>query len=439
MLHRTMFKAVLKTLPAAIVLAIASGSAAADPMYPSDSEGFHGYLRAGAGSNTSGDGGSQGCFGLGGNTMKYRLGNECDAYTEFGYTKSVAKSGGVNYMATIWVNAYAPNSDFGDNKLGIVKAYVEAQGLDFLNGGTAWIGKRFYYRPDIHMLDLQYINMNGTGAGLDRIPAGPGKFSYAFFKDNDKTQRDDDKGTRSGVPGAYLGTKSAVRQNFIYGEIPVNNNGTLDLAATYIIGEGKDDAILGKRNNGWQLSAFHRQAKVFGGGNTFGVQYGVGPGVGGAGNGQFGASGDTGDGSDRKRTRVFNDMAIQPMANFGMEFVALWQKDESNATGSSTWTSVGVRPVYAFTDNFKLVGELGTDRVTQAGGLPAKRLTKLTIAPTISAGPGLWSRPELRAFVTYGKWNDAATASVNASNNSGPIYNNNTSGTSYGFQVETWF
>ena len=427
MLHRNMLKAALKALPAAIVLAIASGSAMADPMYPSDSEGFHGYLRAGAGSNTSSDGGSQGCFGLGGNTMKYRLGNECDAYAEFGYTKAIAKSGDVTYMATVWVNAYAPNSDFGDNKVGIVKAYVEAQGLDFLNGGTAWVGKRFYYRPDIHMLDLQYINMNGTGAGLDRIPAGPGKFSYAFFKDND---------INSVSPTGIVSTKSAVRQNFIYGEIPVNTNGTLDLAATYIIGEGKDNDAFGEKHNGWQLSAFHRQAKVFGGGNTFGVQYGVGPGVGkGA---QFGAAGDTSFGSDVKRTRVFNDMAIQPMENFGMELVALWQKDESNAQGSSTWTSVGVRPVYAFTNNFKLVGELGTDRVTQSGG-PAKRLTKLTIAPTISAGPGLWSRPELRAFVTYGKWNDAATASVNAANNSGPIYNNNTSGTSYGFQVETWF
>ncbi|WP_426077895.1 maltoporin [Janthinobacterium sp. PSPC3-1] len=429
-----MNRTAMKSLPAALtlaLLAIASGSAMADPMYPSDSEGFHGYLRAGAGSNTSSDGGSQGCFGLGGNTMKYRLGNECDAYTEFGYTKAIAKSGDVTYMATVWVNAYAPNSDFGDNKVGIVKAYVEAQGLDFLNGGTAWVGKRFYYRPDIHMLDLQYINMNGTGAGLDRIPVGPGKFSYAFFKDNDINART--------VTGAIAGTRSAVRQNFIYGEIPVNTNGTLDIAATIITAEGKDTDIYGPKHNGWQLSAFHRQGKVFGGGNTFGVQYGTGPGIGGDGNGQFGASGNTGYGSDRKRTRVFNDMAIQPMENFGMELVALWQKDESNATGSSTWTSVGVRPVYAFTNNFKLIGELGTDRVTQSGG-PAKRLTKLTIAPAISAGPGLWSRPELRAFVTYGKWNDAATASVNASNNGGPIYNNNnTSGTSYGFQVEAWF
>jgi len=413
-------------------LVLVFGTASADPMYPSDAEGFHGYLRAGAGSTTADGGGPQSCYGLGGNTMKYRLGNECDAYTEFGYTKAIAKSGDVTYMATLWVNAFAPTSDFGDRKVGIVKAYVEAQGLDFLAGGTAWVGKRFYYRPDIHMLDMQYINMNGTGAGLDRIGnVGPGKFSYAFFKDNDITVTD--------PVTKVVSTQSAVRQNFIYGEIPVNQNGTLDLAASYIVGQGKDNDAFGPKHNGWQVSAFHRQSKMFGGGNTFGVQYGVGPGVGGAGNGQMGASGSTSFGSDVKRTRVFNDMAIQPLDHFGMEFVALWQKDESNATGSSTWTTVGVRPVYALTNNFKLVAELGTDRVTQPNGLPAKRLTKITFAPTISAGPGLWSRPELRAFVTYGKWNDAATASVNAANNSGPVYNNNTSGTSYGFQVETWF
>lgn len=421
----------LKVLPAALALALACGTAFAGPMYATDAEGFHGYLRAGAGSSTTGDGGPQSCFGLGGNTVKYRLGNECDAYTEFGYTKEIANNDGVSYMGTFWVNAYAPNSDFGDNKVGIVKAYVEAKGLDFLNGGTAWVGKRFYYRPDIHMLDLQFINMNGTGAGLDRIPAGPGKFSYAFFKDNDVTV--------TNATTKATATKAATRQNFIWGEIPVNVNGQLDLAATVITAQGADNDQFGPKHNGWQVSAFHRQDKVFGGSNTFGVQYGVGPGIGGAGNGQFGASGSTSFGSDVKRTRIFNDMAIQPMTNFGMEFVALVQRDKSDAGGSSTWTSIGARPVYAFTNHFKLVAELGTDRVTAPNGGAAKRLTKLTIAPTISAGPGLWSRPELRAFVTYGKWNDAATASVNASNNSGPVYNNNTSGTSYGFQVETWF
>ena len=415
-----------KSLPLAVALACACGSASA----ASDEEGFHGYFRVGAGTSTSGSRGPQSCYGLGGNTMKYRLGNECDAYFEGGYTKDIAQSDGVHYVATVWVNAYSPKSDFDNAKLNVLKAYVEAKGLPFLNGGTAWMGKRFYNRPDIHMLDLQYINFNGTGAGLDQIKAGPGKFAYAFFKDNDATATSAD--------GTVLGTTAATRQNFIYQDVPVNAGGTIDLAASVITAQGGNK--LGATHNGWQMSAFHRQTEVFGGANTFGVQYGVGPGTGiGVGNDRIGASGSTLLGSDVTRFRVFDNVWVQPTWNFGMEFVALLQKDKSDAIGSSTWTTLGVRPVYAVSQNFKLVMELGTDRVTSPTGGAAQRLTKLTFAPTISAGPGLWSRPELRAFVTYGKWNDAATASVNASNNSGPVYNNNTSGTSFGFQVEAWF
>ncbi|MFM2086874.1 MAG: hypothetical protein RLZZ237_1743, partial [Pseudomonadota bacterium] len=48
-------------------LVLAWGTAAADPMFPSDTEGFHGYLRAGAGSTTADGGGPQSCYGLGGN------------------------------------------------------------------------------------------------------------------------------------------------------------------------------------------------------------------------------------------------------------------------------------------------------------------------------------------------------------------------------------
>jgi maltoporin len=283
-------------------------------------------------------------------------------------------------------------------------------------------------RPDIHMLDLQYINLNGTGAGINRVAIGPGHASYAFFKDNDFNDIDPNT-------GVVTNTSAAIRQNFMYEDIPVNANGTLDVVTTVITAQGKAD-----RHDGWQVSLFHRQAKVMGGGNTFGVQYGVGPGSGiGVGNARMGSSGSTLSGSDVKRIRVFNDLAIQPMTNFGMEFVALAQRDESDAGGASTWTTLGVRPVYALHKNFKVALELGTDRVTSPTGGPAQRLTKITLAPSISAGPGLFDRPELRLYVTYGKWNDAATASVNAANNSGPVYNNHTSGASAGFQVETWF
>jgi maltoporin len=349
---------------------------------------------------------------------------------------------GVTYVGTVWVDGYKPNSDFGDSKLELAKAYVEAKGLDFLNGGTAWIGKRYYMRPDIHMLDLQYINLNGTGGGLDRIKAGPGYFSYAVFKDNDINDVDPNTGLVSH-------TSAAIRQNFLYQELPVNPNGTIDVVSTYIRAQRKSEdptvcactpAPSAPTHNGWQVSVFHRQAQLWGGGNTFGIQYGVGPGTGiGIGNDRMGASGSTLLGSDVKRYRVFNDLAIQPATMFGMEFIALVQRDRSDAGGTTTWSTLGVRPVYALSRNFKLQMELGTDRVTSPTGGPAQRLTKITLAPTISAGPGLFDRPELRLFVTYGKWNNAATAAVNAANNSGPVYNNNTSGASAGLQVETWF
>lgn len=417
-----MKRTMLKVLPAALTLAFACGAA-----YAGDEEGFHGYFRVGAGSSS--EKGPQSCFGLGGNTMKYRLGNECDSYAEFGYTKELAKVDGVSYLGTIWTNAWSPKSDFGGGKLEIAKAYVEVRGLDFLNGGMAWAGKRYYFRPDIHMLDLQYINLNGTGAGLDQVKAGPGKFGYAFFKDNDTNVLDP-------VTGKVTGTSAATRQNFIYQDLPVNAGGTLDTVLSVITAQGGANT-----HNGWQLSVFHKQDKVFGGANTLGVQYGVGPGtgVGGPCCDRIGSSGSTSLGSDVTRLRVFDSLWIQPTEHFGVEMIALMQRDKSDAGGSSTWTSLGARPVYALSKHVKLALELGTDRVTSPTGGEAMRLTKITFAPSISAGPGLWSRPELRAYVTYGKWNNAATSAVNASNNSGPVYGNGTSGMSYGVQLETWF
>ncbi|MBA5690145.1 maltoporin [Rugamonas apoptosis] len=415
---------ILKALPLALTLALAASAARADAGH--DEEGFHGYLRAGAGSSSSH--GPQNCYSLGGNTMKYRLGNECDAYFEGGYTQEFAKTpDGVSFVGTLWANEWNAGSEFGDAKLGLAKAYVEAKGIDVLNGGVAWIGKRYYYRPDIHMLDLQYINLNGTGGGIDGVKAGPGKFSYAIFKDNDSI-------TINPATGLVTDNKSALRQNLIYEGLPVNPGGTLDIATSIITAQGKD------KHNGWQLTVLHKQDKVLGGGNTFGIQYGVGPGTGiGVGNDRIGASGSTTLGSDVTRTRVFNDLVMQPTPEFSMEFVALTQRDKSDAGGSSNWTTLGARPVYALSEHFKLQMEVGAHRVTQPNGGDALRLTTVTFAPTITAGKGYWSRPELRAFVTYGKWNDPARAALNASNNAGPAFGAGTSGTSAGVQVEAWF
>jgi maltoporin len=407
---------ILKSLSLATTLALAFGQVQA-----SDAEGeYHGYFRAGVGTSSN-NRGPQACYGLGGNTMRYRLGNECDTYGEFEYQKEMIKPiNGVSFVGHVMLDAYNPSSNVSASDIGVAKMYVEAKGIPELNGGTAWIGKRYYMRPDIHFLDLQYVNMNGTGGGIDQYKVGPGRLSYGFFKDKDKV----------GI--------SAIRQNLVYQGIPTNQDGTVEVLTSYIRPDIKDDTT----HSGWQVTLLHKQDKVFGGANTVGLQHGVGPGTGKGGQccDRIGTTGDIKNGSDVTRTRLFDSLWIQPTANWSAELVALVQRDKSNASGgTSTWTSLGMRPVYAVSDHFKLQFELGTDRVTSPTGGAAQRLTKVTFAPTLTAGKGYWDRPELRAFITHARWNDAATAAVNAANESGPVFGKSTSGTSVGLQVETWF
>lgn len=393
----------LKALPAAVLLAATFGNATAGEV--------HGYFRAGAGTNSKD--GAQACFGLEG-ISKYRLGNECDFYGEVGYTQELAKAAnGVSFAGTVMGNIYSPYSDTGNRDVSINQMYVEAKGIDFLGGGSAWVGKRFYNRPDIHIIDFKYLHGDGIGGGVQGIQFGPGKFSYGLFR-NDIDNRD----------------TSATRHSFTYEGIPVNPGGGLKLDLSLI---NKDSSKPGA-NNGWSVSAVHSQDKVFGGNNTLAVQYGVGPGT------FIGGTGDITASSDVKRVRVFDNIYWQPTPEFGGSFLALVQRDRT-PVGTQTWYSIGARPVYAFNDIFKLQFELGHDRIKPATGGQTQQLTKFTIAPTLAAAKGFWSRPELRVFATYAKWNRAAqlAATPGSALSSTGVFGTSTNGLSAGVQVETWW
>jgi maltoporin len=400
-----------KTLPVAIALACCAMTA-----HASDAEGeFHGYFRAGVGSNNKG--GSQACYGLEG-VSKYRFGNECDMYGDFGYTKEFAKTAnGASFVGTVMATIYSPTSDIGNNHFDLTQMMVEAKNVPFLHGATAWFGKRFYDRPDIHVLDFKYLHGDGVGAGITGIVAGPGKFSYALFR-NDVNQ-----------------TVAATRHSFIYEAIPVNPDGSIKLDATIIRGDDQKTNIVGnpKVENGWSFSIVHKQDKVLGGDNTLALQYGSGSGI------KIGGTDLTAP-ADIKRTRVFDSMIWQFTPEFSGSVNGVWQRDKS-AVGSTTWTSVGVRPVYAFDDNFKLILDVGHDNIKPANGGAEQKLSKLTFAPTLAVGKGFWARPELRAFVTYAKWNTAAQQAAPAGSalSSTGVFGGATNGISAGLQVEAWF
>lgn len=408
-----MRRLVFKTLPAAIAIAMAFGQAQA-----SDAEGeYHGYLRSGAGTNS--EKGAQACFGLGGPTADNssgRLGNECDTYGEFAYTKEFAKSpDGTSFVGTVMANIHNPASTVGNSKLSLNQYWVAAKNVPFLNGATAWIGNRFYNRPDVHMMDWQYVNMSGTGIGIDGVKVGPGKFGYALVRND-------------------TNAASAVTLNhFIYDSVPVWQDTGLKFDVSVISKDTKNAAA----HSGYSLTAELNQDKVLGGMNSIILQYGVGSG---ARTSKFGQVGNITDDSNVTRTRILDHLWWQVTPQFGGEAVAVYQRDELPG-GNETWTMVGARPSYAINEHVKLIVEATHGRVSPAGGGASQRLTKLTFAPTLSVGKGYWARPELRAFVTHARWNSAAQAAATPGStlSSTGVFGTNTSGTSFGFQVEAWW
>jgi maltoporin len=90
----------------------------------------------------------------------------------------------------------------------------------------------------------------------------------------------------------------------------------------------------------------------------------------------------------------------------------------------------GGRVSYSVTKKFKFVAEAGYSQYKPGGGVTAK-LTKVALAPTLSVGPDFLSRPEFRLYVTSAKWNGATGNTTGQA-----AFDNKTSGTSYGAQVE---
>ncbi|HEU5294494.1 MAG TPA: carbohydrate porin, partial [Burkholderiaceae bacterium] len=97
----------------------------------------------------------------------------------------------------------------------------------------------------------------------------------------------------------------------------------------------------------------------------------------------------------------------------------------------------GGRVSYAVAQHFKLVAEAGHMQ-KRPDGADTQQLTKFTFAPTWSTGPRFWDRPELRLYVTFARWNDAANAAAGPRGLTG-LADGATRGTSWGVLFETWF
>jgi maltoporin len=335
--------------------------------------------------------------------MKYRLGNECDFYGEFQLSQGFQKDG-IDYKVSLMTDHYTAATDTSGNGMGIAQMWAEAKGFDIAPDATFWIGKERGRRGDVHIVDTFFVEMVGVGAGFKNQPLGAGKLGVAFYKtDSDATK----PGNRVNVE--YLG-------------LPTGADGALNFFVTATKGDFDGGT------SGVGLSLRHDQGKLFGTAlsNTLFVQYAQGS------TGLNANFGDLTAGSSAKSWRIVESVNGQFGAVGGQAMLLL--ASEKNAAGVTTDSlSVGGRASYAFTRNFKLVSEVGYSQYKPDGGATAK-LSKVTIAPTLSVGPDFWTRPEFRLYVTTAKWNSAAGNVTGQA-----AFVDKTSGTSYGAQVEWWF
>jgi maltoporin len=411
----------LKLLPltAAVLLTWAGTASALD---------FHGYFRSGIGMSSK-DGGLE-CFKLGGvqGNGNFRLGNECETYGEAQLDQNVYDGkDGVKFDAH-FMFAYVTNEE-GDfenlaqngNQFALRQSWVEAKSLSFLNGGSAWVGKRFYQRHDVHINDFFYWNDSGPGAGVEKIGLGGDlNTSFAIFRYNGNNFANN--------PNANATTSLDWR---IAG-IGLGPAGALEFGVQHNLADTK----LPNSKDGTALMVEH-SIPVLGGVNKLFLTWGNGstnvpnlqspnnqPGT------QDGAKGIL-DSFQWQISPAFSGMATAGYYDFKNNY---------------KWTFVGGRPVFHITDYFKIQGELGYNRIKANNQTDAATLSKFTIAPTIVAGRGFWARPELRFFYTYAKWNDkardgafGACASCGVAGGPAGPFGTSTNGSTYGFQVEAWW
>ncbi|PQJ47065.1 maltoporin [Vibrio campbellii] len=378
----------VSVIAAAVAATLAAGSAFAVD--------FNGYMRAGTGISSNGNGDlAVNKNGIG------RLGNEDDNYSEFGFAEDL-KTGDQTWRIESMIASSAPGANgWEDADFNVAQFAVKAKGLIASDkDATMWAGKTYYQRKDIHITDFYFLNTSGTGGGIENLSVGNQKLSLALIQD----------GETSDSTGYIFDARLA--------NIGLWDDAALELAVAYNFATDSNDATE-EADDGVLASAIIHQGMSNGFNQTV-LQYGTnGYGVQAAnfwGAGAYYARG----------TEAFNDASGFRLINWGvMNLAESWEmghqlaylsgsdiggqlKDSNVYTGKNfdiDQYSVVVRPMYKWNDTMRTVFEAGYnagERIAE-GGLAKEDFgnAKFTVAQAWAMGDSFWARPELRVYGTY--------------------------------------
>ncbi len=392
---------------------------------------FHGYFRSGYGLNSMG--GQQVAFEAPGADAKYRLGNEAETYAELIFVNNWVNpehnSDKAWFRSEFMIEANTTNSanyanfanGTGNDQFRFREAFVQA-GNVFASQPDAkfWAGERYYRREHIDINDFYPLDMSGYGAGVEDLNLGIGKLAVAFLS-----------GARPDIVtqnGNYA--KSNVDVRFYDLKGPAGLWSTWFDFANAKGGQTTTGTVI-PTTNGYAFGLRHQRLEWHGGYHSLEVGYGTGA----ASNFSTSIENPTPFINSTARLVVTEHLLLQPNDRFAIMPIFVYQrtKDGNPHHDWNQWVSFGARPEVFFTKHISLAFEAGFDH-THSPGQYDGWLRKYTIAPQIGAGRKFFSRPVLRAFLTYANWSDGFRGFVG-----GTPYQNRTSGLTYGVQAEHWW
>jgi maltoporin len=399
---------------------------------------FHGYFRSGYGLNSRG--GQQVAFQAPGADAKYRLGNEAETYGEFIFVNNWLNPEHNHDKAwlktEVMIQANTTNSasyanflgNNGNDRFRLREAFVRGGHiLESQPDAKFWAGERYYRRQHIEINDFYPLDMSGYGAGIEDWNLRIGKMSVAYLaaaRPDIVTQNGNY--AKSNIDVRFYDLKGPFGLWAFWFDFAAAKGGTTQTAAII------------PTSNGYAFGLRYQRLEWHGGYNTFSVQYGKGA----ASNFSTSIEDPHPFLKSSEKLLIAEHLLFQPNDRFAIMPIFIFQRKRDGLPGHgfNDWASFGVRPEIFFNKYISLAFEGSFDHTegfvtTQAEDrLFDGWLRKFTIAPQIGAGRQFFSRPVLRAFLTYANWSNGFRGFVG-----GVPFEDRTNGLTYGLQAETWW
>lgn len=420
------------------------------------------YMRAGTNSNIKG--GGQECVSNAGSWgNEFRLGNECGIYGEFGLGAHLLKSedgkGPIWRMFSNFAVSYDNRTDFenpsavptktgttvtdvtlrNQNVWVLRELYTEGGNFDGANY-VVWAGKRFYRWGDVHMDDFFPVSMNGPGGGVAGIRSDLGVWSVAVLQNSSSNEIN---GTGTNVK-TEVGTAAKTTLHVRLDEMETARFGKLSYWLTGgVTPQTKDRNSTQDYKAGSGLFFAAKSDATWGEGVSNELGFAAGQGVMSnmASEGELAKNCDVGTDAScavmsSSRVRAWDSLTVETL-KWSIQTAAIYDLYDkgTRADNHVRWGSLGVRPMYWFTDHVSLAFQGGISNVLdESDGHGSRNLMRFTIAPQLSMGKGFYSRPVVRAFYSKTMWNENNRSSAAGTS----AYDSNELD-SLGFQTEIWF